>query len=199
VEAEFGTGSRNEDELVERVEDVVGPVDRLPGADAFEGFQHYVVDVEGALPLAWGLSVGARAAYVRGSGDGLPLHYLTGVGGMHPNPVFPGRALQLWGLQPQERFGPEGWVTRLAIQWEFRPDFFLTGRLDAGDAYSRLSDGLGTQPPGREGLVGFDLGRAAVGGGLELGWASPVGPVLVGAGVAEGGSLRFGLRVGHAF
>jgi hypothetical protein len=199
MEAELGTGSRNDDEIVERVEDVVGPVTRVPDADAFRGFQRYLVDAEGALPLRSGLSVGLGVAYVRGSGDGLPLHYLTGVGGMHPNPVFPGRALPLWGLEPQERLGPEGWATRLRLQWEFRTNFFVTGRLDAGDAYVSFSDEELAERPDLVEISGFDLGRAVVGGGLELGWASPVGPALVGVGVAQGGSPRFGLRIGYAF
>ena len=199
VEAEFGTGSRDDEELIERIEDVVGPVGRVPGADSFKGFQRYVVDARGAVPLPWGFSLAVQGAYVRGAGDGLPLHYLTGVGGMHPNPVFPGRALQLWGLEPQARFGSEGWVTRLGLQWEFRTDFFLTGRLDAGDAYENYTEEELEVLPDREEYSGFDLGRAAVGGGLELGWASPVGPALMGVGIARGGSPRFGLRVGYAF
>lgn len=199
VEAEFGTASRDDDEIIERLEDVLGPLPRAPGAGEYKGFQRYIVDAEGALPLRWGLSLGLGLAWVRGSGDGLPLHYLTAVGGMHPNPVFPGRALPLWGLEPQERFGPEGWTTRLRLQWEFRSDFFLTGRLDAGDAYARFSDEELAARPDLAGLSGFDLGRAVVGGGLELGWASPVGPAIAGVGVAQGGSPRFGLRIGYAF
>jgi len=199
IEAEFGTGARDDEEILERIEDVVGPVGRVPGADSFKGFQRYLVDAQGAVPLPWGVSIALHGAYVRGAGDGLPLHYLTAVGGMHPNPVFPGRALQLWGLEPQARLGSEGWATRLGLQWEFKTDLFLTGRLDAGDAYENYTDEELSQLPELEEFSGFDLGRAAVGGGLELGWASPVGPAIMGVGIAREGSARFGLRVGYAF
>jgi len=47
-------------------------------------------------------------------------------------------------------------------------------------------------------LVGVAL-RAAVGGGIEAGWSSPIGPVVLALGAAEGGRFRVGVRAGYAF
>jgi hypothetical protein len=118
---------------------------------------------------------------------------------MHPDPGFPGEAIPVMGLDAQARLAPEGWGTRVAVQWEFVPDLFLTGVFEAGDAYLNLDDEEAADRPDLVPRSGFDLGRAAVGGGVEAGWASPVGPVVLALGAAEGGRLRLGLRAGYAF
>ncbi len=197
AEAELGTTARNDGELIERLEDIVGPLPRAPGFDTFQGFHRYLVDAAGAFPILPGLSALGRAIWV--SGDGLPLHYLTAVGGMHPNPTFPGAAIPVMGLDAQERLGPAGWGVRAGVQWEFLPDFFVTGIFDAGDAYLNLDDEELAERPELADRNGFDLGRAAVGGGVEVGWASPIGPVVVALGGADGGTFRLGLRAGYAF
>ncbi|HSM04440.1 MAG TPA: hypothetical protein VK858_07450 [Longimicrobiales bacterium] len=69
----------------------------------------------------------------------------------------------------------------------------------AGDAYGYLDDEELAERPDFEAINGFDPGRAALGGGVELGWASPVGPVVLALGAADEGSLRLGLRAGYVF
>ena len=199
AEVEIGTAARNDEELIGRVEDILGPVPRAPGFNEFQGFRHYLVSAEGAVPFLPGTSMIGRVTWVRGAGDGLPLHYLTAVGGMHPDPAFPGRAIPVMGLDAQARLASEGWGTRVAVQWEFVPDLFLTGVFEAGDAYFNLDDEEAADRPDLVPRSGFDLGRAAVGGGVEAGWASPVGPVVLAVGAADGGRLRLGLRAGYAF
>jgi hypothetical protein len=199
MEAELGTAARNDDDFIRRIEDVLGPLQRAPGFNTFQPFRHYVGDVEAAIPLHRALAVQARVAYSRGEGDGLPLNYSTAVGGIHTNSVFEGSFYPLYGMETQERLGTEGWIARLALQWEPRSKLFIRPQVSAGDAYINLSDEELQLRPGLAPLNGFDLERAALSLGLDLGYASPLGPALMSIGVLEHGSPHVSFGIGYDF
>ncbi len=199
LEAEFGTAARNDDDFIKRIEDILGPLTRAPGFNVFQSFRHYVGDLEAAIPLHPAWTVQTRVAYSRGEGDGLPLNYLTAVGGIHTNSVFEGSFYPLYGLETQERLGTEGWIARLALQWEPRSKLFIRPRFSAGDAYINLTDAELQARPDLAGLNGFDLDRAALSLGLDLGYASPLGPALISVGVVEGGKPHVGFGLGYDF
>ena len=199
--AEVGSAARDQEEIFERIEAIVGPIGRVEGYDDFMPFRHYVADVEAAVGILPSVALLGRAAYSRGSGDGLPLNYLTSVGGIHTNTVFPGSFYPLYGLESQERLGTEGWVAFAGFQWEFLPKYFLQVFGNAGDAYFDLglTDEQAAEDPELAALDGFDFDRAAKGIGVNLGWGSPLGPALIHAGYAEDGPVRFGFSVGYDF
>lgn len=199
LEGEAGTAARNDDGLIQRIEDILGPLPRAPGFNTFQSFRHYVADLEGALELHRSLALQGRVAFSSGDGDGLPLNYLTSVGGIQTNAVLPGSFYPLFGLTNQALLGTEGWIARLAVQWEVRPKIFVRPLFNAGDAYFNLTDQEIQDRPDLAGLDGFDLDRATLGAGLDLGYASPIGPAVLSVGIVEDGSPRFGFSVGYDF
>ena len=201
LSAEFGAAARDDDELIERIEEITGPLMRAPGNDTFQPFRHYVADVEGVIGIAPTVALLGRASYSRGSGDGLPLNYLTSVGGIHTNTVFPGSFYPLYGLDSQARLGTDGWVALAGAQWEFAPKYFVQVFGNAGDAYFDLdlTDEQAADDPELAALDGFDFDRAALGVGATLGWGSPLGPARLHVGYAEGGPVRAGVSLGYDF
>ncbi|MEJ2503133.1 MAG: patatin-like phospholipase family protein [Gemmatimonadota bacterium] len=199
LKAEFGTAARDDDDFIARIEDILGPLPRAPGFDTFQEFRHYTVDIEGALPVGSALAALGRVAYARGEGDGLPLSYLTSVGGIHTTTVFPGSFYPLYGMKPQARLGSVGWMARLGLQLRIAPKLFARVFANTGDAYEDLTAEELEERPDLAGIDGFDLDRAAFGVGLDLGWASPIGPATASIGWAEGESPRVGVGIGYAF
>ena len=199
LQAEVGTAARTDDDVIERIEAILGPVQRPPGDDAFRRFHHYVADAEGVVPVHPAVSLFGRAAFARGAGDGLPLSYLTTVGGIHPTNVLAGRDFPLYGLGTQARLGQAGWLGVLGVQWEVQPKYFVRVLGNAGDAYFDYSDEALTATPDLAALDGFDLDRAAWGLGVDLGWGSAVGPIFLSAGWADKGHVRIGLNAGFVF
>jgi outer membrane protein assembly factor BamA len=199
--AETGVAARNDDDVIERLEDVLGPLPRAPQNNTYQGFRHYVANAHGAVAATTNIALISRVGFSRGIGDGLPLNYLTAVGGIHTNTIFEGSFYPLYGLTSQERLGSNGWIAMLGAQWEFRPKYFLQVFGNAGDAYFDLdlTDAEAANDPRLAALDGFDLGRAALGLGINLGWSSPIGPVMVSAGYAEDGPLRLGFSAGYNF
>lgn len=164
---------------------------KLEVADAAFGsgasFQHFVADARLALPVTRSVSLLGRVARTRGTGDGLPAHYFTFLGGANPPALLPGRFYPLYGAEDQELIGPSARLAALGVQWEFGDELF-----------ARLVGNVGMV--GEFSLESLDLGFVRAGVGLTLGALTLVGPATLTLSGDDFGSFpRISVSLGYPF
>ena len=154
----------------------------------FALFRRFLVDVEAAVP-AGPATVFGRAAYSQGDGRGLPASAYTAVGGLHASEVYAESFFPHAGLRPQQLVGTRGYLGVLGLQAEVR-GVVLRGFVNVGDAYGeedRLverddedeADDDDDDDEEEEDITGFDVRRAILGGGVEIGIRTRLGPASV--------------------
>ncbi len=188
AEVEGGQGRLDATEFGERIAEQAGVLPESLGLAQIQSgpFHRALLDAEGFLPVSARVSLVGRAAYARGSGDGLPLNRRTFVGGMQTVTVLPGTFLPLYGHDPESLTGPNAWLAVAGVQAQFGA---LTARLfaNAGRAF------------GDDDAIIDDDGTLA-GVGLDLSARTPVGPVTLSLGTdAVDRFPDLGLRVGYVF
>jgi predicted acylesterase/phospholipase RssA len=187
-----------ESEVRAEVEEEVAEdaAEEFPGRP-FAPFRRFVVDVEAAVP-AGPATVFGRAAYSQGDGAGLPASAFTAVGGIHASAVYAESFFPLAGLRPQQLVGTRGYLGVLGLQAEVR-GVVLRGFVNVGDAYGeedRIAEGIDDEDDDSEiddddegdedvPVTGFNLRRAAFGGGIEIGVRTPLGPASVIVGTTQ--------------
>lgn len=199
--AEVGAGLRNDTQIIERLEDLLGPLNVTNRNNDYRSFRHYVTQADIIMPIVPKASLLGSFSWTRGVGDGLPLSYYSSVGGIHTTTVFEGSFFSLPGLEDQERLGTNAWVSSVGVQLQIKAKTFLTVQGHAGDAYFDLdlSETQAANDPELARLDGFDLDRAALGLSSTLGLESPIGPIQFTVGSAKGEPVRLGASVGYAF
>ena len=148
-------------------------------------FTQLVGDVQAALPLTSRWTARARVYLAHTNGPSIPFHRLVRLGGALSSAVLPLTNVPLFGVPRQSLSGTSAQLVSLAVQWEFRPDWFGTVTGGAGDAREEWD----IQPSEWTG-----------GWGLGLGTRTPIGPVealLSGRDRLQG--VRFTVNVGYAF
>ena len=172
----------------------------------FATFTRFVADVEAAVEAGWA-TVFVRAAYSQGDGAGLPAGAYTAVGGIHSPVVYADGFFPLVGLRSQQLVGTRGYLGVLGLQAETR-GAVARAFVNVGDAYGeedRLIDDDDEDDDDfdddeGEDAEAFDIGRAALGLGVELGARTPFGPasVIVGT-TARERRVRLGVNLGFSF
>lgn len=151
-------------------------------------FSRHYFDLRAVIPVDDSFSLFGEMMLGTSSGD-LPRRYGFALGGLDRPALFPDRLLtsvSFVGLKSQELFGKHAQFFQLGFQYELRPKYFLTLRVNAGNTFD-------------EWRLKFSRNRFESGVGLTLGRATPVGPVEV---TAMGGSRhRFltHLNIGFRF
>ncbi|MDT0632571.1 patatin-like phospholipase family protein [Rubrivirga sp. S365] len=188
AQVEGGRGRLDATEFADRISEQA----RVPAASLglvevrTGGFTRALLDVEGFVPVSPRVSLVGRAAYARGSGEGLPLNRRTFLGGMQTVTVLPGTFLPLYGHDPESLTGPNAWLAVAGIQAQ------------AGALFARLFANAGRVFGDDDAIVDADGVLAGV--GLDLSARTPIGPVTLSLGTDALDRLPdVGVRVGYVF
>ena len=187
AQAEGGRGRLDATEFSERVAEQAGVAPETLGlTDVRSGaFTRALLDAEVWVPVSRRVSLTGRAAYARGSGDGLPLNRRTFVGGIQTVTVLPGTFLPLYGHEPEALTGPNAWLGVAGVQ------------LDAGGLVAHLFANAGRAFGDDDAIIDADGTLAGV--GLDVSARTPVGPVTLSLGTDGVRLPDVGLRVGYVF
>lgn len=188
AQAEGGQGRLDATEFSERVAEQAGvPRETLGLTDVRSGaFTRALLDGEVWVPVSRGVSLTGRAAYARGSGEGLPLNRRTFLGGIQTVTVLPGTFLPLYGHEPEALTGPNAWLGVAGVQ------------VDTGSLVVHLFANAGRAFGDDEAIVDSEGTLAGV--GLDLSARTPIGPVTLSLGTDALDRLPdVGLRVGYVF
>lgn len=145
-------------------------------------FMHFA-DLRAAVPLTATFSTWFRAYAGLGRGD-VPYHRLFFLGGTNAPGVFSETQPTFHGLSPQERSGHAIQAATIGLQWELRPDVFLTAQANAGATADRWS---------------ADLRDYSDGWSLSLGTLTLAGPIEVSLAGRRGGPTSAHFSIGHNF
>ncbi|MEM6327452.1 MAG: patatin-like phospholipase family protein [Bacteroidota bacterium] len=147
-------------------------------------FQRLGGQVEGAVPVASGVTARVSAVLVHGWEE-VPFNRFATVGGPVTPQSLPPSFFPLYGAELAELIGPVGQTAALGLQAEVRPNLFATITADVGRAGLELSS---------------DPEDFRFGYGLSLGAATPLGPaeVLL-SGEAFSGRPIVTFQFGHRF
>ena len=188
AQAEAGQGRLDATEFSDRVAEQANvPSETLGLTDIRAGsFTRALLDAEVWLPVSPRVSLTGRAAYARGSGDGLPLNRRTFVGGMQTVTVLPGTFLPLYGHESESLTGPNAWLGVVGVQ------------LDTGSLVAHLFANAGRAFGDDDALI--DAAGTLAGVGLDLSTRTPVGPITLSLGTDAIDRLpAVGIRVGYVF
>lgn len=188
AEVEAGQGRLDAAEFAARVAEQASLAPETLGLTIVRSgaFTRALVDAEIWLPVWRRLSLTGRAAYARGSGDGLPLNRRTIVGGMQTVTVLPGTFLPLYGHEPESLTGPNAWLGVAGVQ------------VEVGSVVAHLFANAGRAFGDDDALI--DAAGTLAGVGLDLSVRTPLGPVTLSLGADAPGRLPdLGFRVGYVF
>ncbi|MDT7855185.1 patatin-like phospholipase family protein [Rubrivirga sp. S365] len=133
-----------------------------PGVGA--SFRHVSADAELWVPLARGLSVGARAAATRAWGEDLPADRLSFLGGAVVPSLLPGRFFPLYGAERLELAGRASQLAAVSVQFEVVDEVFARVTANAG----RAGDSWSLDTDDVRGGVGAQLGVVTLAGPASL-------------------------------
>lgn len=127
-------------------------------------FERNMVNTNFAIPLGKKLSFQSGFSASSVSQNEAPPSYWFVMGGYqkYRNWIYP-----LNGYEMMEKIAQHGWVYSLALQYEFIPDFFLTGKWNEGKTVDRYSEL-------------FKYSDTDAGFGIIAGYKSPLGPLTAG-------------------
>ena len=188
AQAEAGQGRLDAAEFSDRVAEQTGVAPETLGlTDVRSGaFTRALVDAEVWVPVSRRVSLTGRAAYARGSGDGLPLNRRTFLGGIQTVTVLPGTFLPLYGHEAEALTGPNAWLGVAGVQ------------LDTGSLVAHLFANAGRAFGDDDALI--DSESTLVGVGFDLSARTPIGPVTLSLGTDALDRLPdVGFRVGYVF
>jgi NTE family protein len=148
-------------------------------------FSHHVLDLDASIPVSRVVSVRVRATAGTADGPDLPPAYLFFVGGSNDFYMYPDRHFSFAGLRVEERRGQHLQAALLGAQWEFLPDLFALGQLNAAALPEEW------RIDAEDWFSGFGLGA-----GLRSRFGSV--RLMVTGGEVSGG-VRFEIDVGFAF
>lgn len=191
AEVELGTSNLDASDLTDRLTVSLGvPVDTLilsRSEAGSEPFQRVRVDVQGYLPFIHHVSLLARVAYARASGNGLPFNRETYIGGIQSATVLPGAFLPLYGHSSVAAADPNAWIGIAGVQWHAGGDLYVRLFANAGRTFA-------------DGDRVLDRDDTMTGLGLDLIYRLPVGPLAFSIGTRRlDHAPDLGLRLGYQF
>lgn len=186
AEVEVGAGTVDLSEFIDRIaEQLSVPSDSVGLSLASGSFQRVFVDTKAFVPVGPRLSIVGRAAYARGSGEGLPTNREANLGGIQTLTVLPGTFLPLYGHEPQAARGTNAWLGVLGLQWRSGTNSFVHLFANAGRVFD-------DDDPIAEGVL--------AGLGLDYLYRTPIGPLVLSLGTDRLDRLPdVGLRLGYVF
>ena len=185
AEVEAGAGTVDLSEFVDRIaEQLSVPADSVGLSLASGPFQRVFVDMKAFVPVGPRLSLVGRAAYARGSGEGLPTNREANLGGIQTLTVLPGTFLPLYGHEPQAARGTNAWLGVLGVQWQTGTNSFVHLFANAGSVFD--------DDPVAEGIL--------AGLGFDYLYRTPLGPLVLSLGTDRLDRLPdVSLRIGYVF